>query len=278
MVVDIVAEQAQRGASEGASEVGRGPQVAGPEATAQVWVVAAHDRCRDAVEVVDELGHGHFGRVGDVEVGVVGLAVELHQLSLEVLADLPEDRFKVAEVLGGEDPTPVAADNNGKRAYMCRRAPDFDGCGKLAVIAEPVEAIITEAVLRVTDTPNLSAAVSAEAGRATPVIASLEARQAELAGMWAAGEMTRAQFNAASKVLADELGAARDTLAASAVAAIIEPYVTRPGLLRSRWADLSLDQQRQIMAAIVDAVRIAPVDVRGRHTFDPSRLAITWKA
>jgi len=40
-------------------------------------------------------------------VDVVGLAVELHQLSLEVLADLPEDRFKVAQVLADEDPTPV---------------------------------------------------------------------------------------------------------------------------------------------------------------------------
>ena len=75
--------------------------------TAQVWVVAAHDPRRDALEAVDEVGHGHPGRVGDEEVDVVGLAVGLHQLSLEVLADLPEDRFKVAQVLADEDPTPV---------------------------------------------------------------------------------------------------------------------------------------------------------------------------
>jgi hypothetical protein len=45
--------------------------MARPEAAAQVWVVVAHDLGRDAVEVVEEVGHGDGGRVGDVEVDVV---------------------------------------------------------------------------------------------------------------------------------------------------------------------------------------------------------------
>jgi len=67
-------------------------------------VVAADDLGRDAFEAVDEVGHGDGGRVVDVEVGVVGLAVKLRQLSFEVLADLSEDGFKVARVLGAERP------------------------------------------------------------------------------------------------------------------------------------------------------------------------------
>jgi len=45
---------------------------------------------------VDEVGHGDLGRVVDVEVAVVGFAVELDELGLEVGADLAEDRLEVA--------------------------------------------------------------------------------------------------------------------------------------------------------------------------------------
>src|ERR1019366_8823001 len=73
--------------------------------------------------------------------------------------------------------------NNCKPAYHCRSAHGFSGCGKLAVIAEPVEKIVVEAVLVALDTPALSAAVDNHQPERIDT-AALEARLAELAEMW----------------------------------------------------------------------------------------------
>ena len=87
LVVDVLVGHAHRGTSVGASGVGRGPQVATPEASARVWVVAVHDRGRDALEAVVEVGRGDGGRVVDGEVDVVGLAVPSAPRSVSVYRD-----------------------------------------------------------------------------------------------------------------------------------------------------------------------------------------------
>jgi hypothetical protein len=78
----------------------------------KLGVVAAHDSGRHAFEAVDELGDGHLGRVADMEVDVVGFAVELGQVGLEVLADRPEDRLEVAEMIVVEHPAAVLGDED----------------------------------------------------------------------------------------------------------------------------------------------------------------------
>jgi hypothetical protein len=83
-----------------------------PEAPAKLGVVAAHNSGRDALEAVDEVGHGDLGRVVDDKVDVVGVPVELGQLSAEVGADFPEDRPEVAQVLVVEHRGAVPCDKD----------------------------------------------------------------------------------------------------------------------------------------------------------------------
>ena len=83
-----------------------------PEAPAKLGVVAAHNSGRDALEAVDEVGHGDLGRVVDDKVDVVGVPVELGQLSAEVGADFPEDRPEVAQVLVVEHRRAVLGDKD----------------------------------------------------------------------------------------------------------------------------------------------------------------------
>ncbi len=45
------------------------------------------------------------------------------------------------------------------RRYVCLSGPDRGGCGRLTVVAEPVEALITEAVLFRLDTTGLADAI-----------------------------------------------------------------------------------------------------------------------
>jgi hypothetical protein len=141
-----------------------------------------------------------------------------------------------------------AGTNNGKRAYICHPGPGFDGCGRLAVIAEPVEEIVVEAVLYRLDTPALAREVRKQQGAkhqdGADEIATLEARMNELAELWAAGEMTRAEWTSARKVLSERLTAARSRTTDAAISSAIAPYMREAGLLRRAWPRLANEQRR----------------------------------
>ena len=64
---------------------------------------------------------------------------------------------------------------DGTRRYVCAKGPGLPGCGRIAILAEPIEALIAEAVLYRLDTPELAAALAgARAGRGRrPAHASL---------------------------------------------------------------------------------------------------------
>ena len=173
----------------------------------------------------------------------------------------------------------VAVPNNRKRAYQCVTAPGIGGCGKLSVIAQPVEDIIVGGVLHVLDTPALVERVGEQNGaRQTSGIGDIEGRLAELAELWAAGDITSAEWARARRSLDEQLTEAKAGLAARASRGVLRPYLAVPGLLGTVWADLDLEQQRAILAAVIDHVTVQPAAVRGRHSFDPTRLDIRWLA
>ena len=58
------------------------------------------------------------------------------------------------------DPRPTAS-----RRYVCAKGPGHSGCGRMAIMAEPVEAFLAEAVLAQLDTPAVAAALAGR-GRA----------------------------------------------------------------------------------------------------------------
>ena len=49
------------------------------------------------------------------------------------------------------------------------------------------------------------------------------------------------------------------------------------GELQGRWPDLNRDQQRAVIAAILDRAVVHAVAVRGRNRFDPERVEPAWK-
>ncbi|HYB34576.1 MAG TPA: recombinase family protein, partial [Mycobacterium sp.] len=81
--------------------------------------------------------------------------------------------------------------NNRVRRYVCLKGPDHGGCGRLTVVAEPVEQLLTDAVLARLDSPHLAQVL---AGKSSPdadvaaLAAQVEADQSrldELAGLYA---------------------------------------------------------------------------------------------
>jgi len=169
---------------------------------------------------------------------------------------------------------------DGRRSYVCARGPGFDGCGKLRALAEPFEDLIVLAVLARLDGPGLAAAVDRRADPSSDdgatELAQVEARLDELARMFANGEIGRREWLAARTTLDARRETLTGRLAAQARTSAIATLAEGDGLLSDRWAELSFDKQRAVLAAVLDRVIVNPA-VRGRNTFDPARFSLDWQ-
>lgn len=170
----------------------------------------------------------------------------------------------------------------GERRYVCARGPGLPGCGKIAVLAEPIEALIAEAVLYRLDTPELAAALAgmatgdAEAAVAQEALAGDQAQLTELAGAYGERTITLPEYLAARKPIEARIEAARRRITRVTRTDALTPYVGASGALRAAWTDLPLSRQRAIVAAVLDRA-IVRTAVRGRTRFDPDRIEPVWR-
>ena len=169
------------------------------------------------------------------------------------------------------------------RRYLCRSGPDFGGCGSMAIAAEPLEVLITEAVLLRLDTPELAAALRGENQKHVTTNGLQQAADAdsaqleELAQLYAAREITAAEWLLARKPIESRLTAARRQLANARGYSALTSYVGNAGLLRRQWPTLNLDRQRATVQAVVDHVVIKPA-TRKTNRLDPARVEPIWRA
>jgi len=175
----------------------------------------------------------------------------------------------------------VSGQNNGARAYVCRRGPGKNGCAGLAMVAEPLEAVVVEAVLQLTAGPELAEALAAneqqhEDDDAVDEVARLEAKLRELAEAWAADEIDRASWLTARTAVEGRLQAARDRLVRQSHTEALDPYLGRSGALRAAWPELGADRQRAVLSTLIDRIVIAPAR-RGYNRFDGERISIDWR-
>jgi len=171
---------------------------------------------------------------------------------------------------------------DGQRRYVCPGPPHPTGCGGTYILAEPVEQWIIAAVLYRLDTPALADALE---GRATADSAAADAqdqanaarrRLVELAEMFGAGEIDRLQLAAARRKTDEQLREATKVLATMTRTTVLDGHVGNGAGLAHSWETLNLDRQRAIVRTLLDSVTIGP-GVRGRNTFDRTRLTPTWR-
>jgi site-specific DNA recombinase len=161
----------------------------------------------------------------------------------------------------------------GKRKYSCPPKPE--GCNGTAILADDAECEVAAQVLTAMDSPKLQDRLGNEDGPAEELaeaIAADEMKLEELAHEWASNRITRPEWLVARDGVQARLEQSRGRLAESAVQV---PMV--PGDLAGRWDDLTFEERRQVLSAVVDWITVAPA-TRGRHFFDPTRLAVNWRA
>lgn len=152
------------------------------------------------------------------------------------------------------------------RRYLC--PSDRGGCGKVGIDAPRLEDLVAREALDWLEAQPIPAPAPQPDRTA---LADVERRLVDLAEMFAASEIGRAEWSAARR----SLEARRDVLA---VPPVLPPVVGRD--VRAEWATAEaagdLDAKRAIIAAAVDRVVIARTQ-RGANRFDPERVDVKWR-
>lgn len=169
------------------------------------------------------------------------------------------------------------------RRYLCRSGPDFGGCGKITVTAAPVEELIYRSVLMRLDSDELATTLEGRY-RADETSALLSEEIAadtkqlhDLAQMFGNREVTAAEWRAAREPIERRLQANRRRQTARHGFSVLDGHVGSAATLERNWANLNLDRQRAIVAAVLDHAIIHPATKRGRQSLDPARVEPRWR-
>jgi DNA invertase Pin-like site-specific DNA recombinase len=168
---------------------------------------------------------------------------------------------------------PVMRKGHRYRRYACLK--DRGGCNRCGIGAQPLEDLIVQEVLAAIDTPALAATV-AERESAVPTgqVEEIEGRLAELAEMFAAGEIGRAEWSRARQGLAQRLDEARGSEAGAVRQTITSDLLA--GVAADTWPAMSLDQKRAVISTVLESITISPTTKAG-NKFDPDRIDLRWK-
>lgn len=165
------------------------------------------------------------------------------------------------------------------RRYVCPSGPMFGGCGGIAILAEPLEDLVTERVLDVLDSPIVEAqAQQLVEGVADGMVETLGADQRALEELaldyYRDRLISRDEYLVARASLERRIDSARRQLAESTGERVLASV---RGVARTRWPEVGFDQRRAIVSALIERITIGP-GRRGFNRFDPSRLSIVWRA
>lgn len=167
------------------------------------------------------------------------------------------------------------------RRYVCLSGPDHGGCGRLTVVAAPVEELITGAVLHRLDSPELATALTGagtdpDSEQEQADLADDERQREELAELYAAKAISAAEWITARNPIEARIQRRRRRLAEQVDAGALADLAGTGSQLRDRWSGLNLDRQAAIVRSVVDHIVIAP-GVSGARALDPARVQPVWR-
>jgi DNA invertase Pin-like site-specific DNA recombinase len=175
-----------------------------------------------------------------------------------------------------------SAARESSRRYVCSSGPDHGGCGKLTIVAGPLEELLAAAVLYRLDTPELADALAGRAGADEQTAALSEsismdrAQLDELAKLYADRQIPAREWMAARNPIEQRIHDAERRLGRMTQKDALAGLVGNGEELRAQWSGLNLTRQHAIIRAVLDHAVIGPGNSRGRG-FDPGRVDPVWR-
>lgn len=162
---------------------------------------------------------------------------------------------------------------NGADLYVCP-GPPHGGCSGTAVTADHAEQAMGAMVLAHLDAPRLLVASPRLQASALELVAHRQ-RLAELADMWASGQISKDEWVALKRNIGDRARAAEAEVARQERLATLRKLAGTGRSLRALWPDMSIDERRAIVNAALDHVVVLAAEPP-RQVFRPERLKPVW--
>lgn len=166
-----------------------------------------------------------------------------------------------------------------QRRYACiKNPPAHKGCGRTYVVAEALEAYVTDQLLTRLQSPEFLAQLAAdshaeERDNLAAQLRDIETSRVRLATRYGEGALSDSEWDAARAGL-DR----RHTELMAELAAIPAPPVdVDPHEVVEGWDHLDVNERRQLMSLFLERVDIGPPTTQGRPKFDTERATVVWR-
>ncbi len=170
----------------------------------------------------------------------------------------------------------VGRPRSGVPRYVCSNMPGGASCGSMATNAERTDAYVRDLVLTALSSPALVEHLTDDADAGDAAALALTERQLEeLAEDWANGEVTRAEWKAARRVIEARVEQLRDRLLVDRRTMLLAS-VDLTGDLLAAWDGMTTAQRRELVASVIERIDCGKADPRRR--WDPDRFSMTWRA
>ncbi|MEJ7796494.1 MAG: recombinase family protein [Nocardioides sp.] len=168
--------------------------------------------------------------------------------------------------------------------YACSSQPGLDRCGRLTVVAEPVDELVTKAVMAVLSDAEfrrnrVERAASERVAAAEDDIDAARRLRDEYARDAAAGMISRGEWFTLRDGLAEREQAAQRVLgrAHARRSSSLQSVPNDPDELAAWWEASELKRKREVLKVLIERVVVNPVGKSIRR-FDPSRIeAPVWR-
>ncbi|MFH1330857.1 MAG: recombinase family protein [Actinomycetota bacterium] len=183
----------------------------------------------------------------------------------------------------GRCDTPMISRPTAKkeRRYVCDGGPGHSGCGRMSVVADPLEAFIAQAVLYRLDTPELAAALSDARAQQTEwadlqdQATADQERLDQLAADFGNEIIGRSEWLAAREPIQARIDENRRRLSRISPTTAIDEYAGNAETLRTIWDEITMPRRQAIVRVLIDHITANPA--KPGRGFDPGRFEPTWR-
>lgn len=170
---------------------------------------------------------------------------------------------------------PVVRKGIRYRRYAC--AQDRGGCGRVGIGAQPLEELVTEAVLIRLDSAEMASAMSSASDESVVELrAAIDEDRDALAELTQARYVDRiidhAEFAAARARLEERIEATQAQLRGRSVG-----WTGSGEMLRASWQELDIERRWVILDSMIERVTITATS-RADNRFNPERVNVIWRA